>query len=291
MSILDGPKIPWTKLKLDSPGALWQARVECHYALQVIGAVGHSFLAPVPSDSHTAARWLPELRAFMTGPMAKGGGRVALCAGDLEVLILSNELQVLDRKMALGMTSEALFAWVGASLKTHFGVDPSKLKARAYDLPERKAGPFKVDSPSALEQLSRYYDNAHSMLSRLSRTVKDAGEVLIWPHHMDMAVFVSIQEPSEPGGEDGRSLGLGMTPGDGGHQDPYFYILPWPKPDPSALPELKSQGTWQSEGWVGALLSLSPEFAKLSDDEQLQVVSDFFKDATPKARSLVEAAT
>ena len=54
--------------------------------------------------------------------------------------------------------------------------------------------------------------------------------------------------------EEARSVGVGMTPGDGGYPEPYFYVTPWPYPNPEVLPRLAT-GSWHTEGWTGAVLT------------------------------------
>jgi len=42
---------------------------------------------------------------------------------------------------------------------------------------------------------------------------------------------------------------VGLSPGDGSFDQPYFYALPWPAPADRELPRLDGGGTWQREGW------------------------------------------
>lgn len=47
---------------------------------------------------------------------------------------------------------------------------------------------------------------------------------------------------------------MDLSRGDGGIDQPYAYVLPWPSPDPASLPTLPL-GRWHTGGWVGAVLT------------------------------------
>ena len=53
--------------------------------------------------------------------------------------------------------------------------------------------------------------------------------------------------------ETARGVGLGLSPGDGNYNQPYFYINPWPRLDVSDLPDIPPPGHWHTEGFVGAV--------------------------------------
>jgi hypothetical protein len=76
--------------------------------------------------------------------------------------------------------------------------------------------------------------------------------------------------------EEARSIGIGLSPGDGEYDEPYFYISPWPTPDiqKRILPDVPA-GKWHTEGWVGALL-LASDF--ISYREQTEIISKFVRE-------------
>ena len=49
----------------------------------------------------------------------------------------------------------------------------------------------------------------------------------IWPHHFDLGALLPIG--------DGRAIGLGLSPGDGAYDEPYFYTSPYPVPPSDQL--------------------------------------------------------
>jgi hypothetical protein len=85
--------------------------------------------------------------------------------------------------------------------------------------------------------------------------------VRCWAHHFDTAVLVAID-----GGADARLVGVGFSPGDDHHPQPYFYACPWPYPERHALPPLPAPVFWNTEGFVGAVL-LADDILGLADQE------------------------
>ena len=108
---------------------------------------------------------------------------------------------------------------------------------------------------AALPEVPIWFDLAHAVLGGLSE--KYAGlepspsPVRCWPHHFDIATLISLDAG---GGEETRSVGVGMTPGDGGYAQPYFYVTPWPYPGATSLPPLREPAFWHTEGWAGAVI-------------------------------------
>ena len=100
-----------------------------------------------------------------------------------------------------------------------------------------------------------------------------------------MATLITLREPTEAGGEDGQSVGAGLSPGDGGNPLPYWYVTPWPYPDAARLPTL-SAGRWNTDGWVGAQLDARDVFA-LPSDQQAAAVRAFLTEAVQASVDLI----
>jgi hypothetical protein len=81
----------------------------------------------------------------------------------------------------------------------------------------------------------------------------------------------------------GRTIGVGMSPGDAGYRQPYFYVLPSPAPAGS-LPALKGGGTWNRKGWTGAVLTASKLAAANTPEGQVETLADFLKHAVEACR-------
>jgi len=65
--------------------------------------------------------------------------------------------------------------------------------------------------------------------------VWSASDVLCWPHHFDIATLVTFASD--------RSSSVGLSPGDGSYDEPYYYVNVHPQPDPAQLTDrLKGEG-------------------------------------------------
>ena len=101
-----------------------------------------------------------------------------------------------------------------------------------------------------------------------------------WPHHFDIATLLAA------GGEGGeaRTIGFGMSPGDGSYGQPYFYVSPWPYPEPQRLRPLTQGGRWHTEGWLGAVLTGEDVVRSESAAAQAERVSWFADEAVTSLR-------
>ncbi|NJK28187.1 MAG: hypothetical protein HC925_06385 [Coleofasciculaceae cyanobacterium SM2_3_26] len=126
---------------------------------------------------------------------------------------------------------------------------------------------FDTAKPELREAIAAYYDRTYAYLAEISRTESGASPVQIWPHHFDMAVLISLPTPE---GEEARSIGVGLSPGDGTISEPYWYITPYPEPTSDRLTPLP-KGTWKMEGWVGALL-IATELGDIHDSQNQQAL-------------------
>jgi hypothetical protein len=105
-----------------------------------------------------------------------------------------------------------------------------------------------------------------------------ASEVRSWPHHFDIATLIV---PAE-----GKSIGVGLEPGDQYYDEPYFYVNMYPLPQASSLPDsLDGNGIWHTTEWIGAVLPASRIEPIAS--EQGQQVDRFLRSAVDTANRIV----
>jgi hypothetical protein len=53
--------------------------------------------------------------------------------------------------------------------------------------------------------------------------------------------------------ESARTVSIGLSPGDHYYNEPYFYVTPWPYPDPPKLPPLSDLGRWHLKDFTAAV--------------------------------------
>ena len=178
-----------------------------------------------------------------------------------------------------GRTDTDARAWLGKELSAR-GLDPKALdKPFPYELPAdpiAKGGAYRVtENAKGLATLAAWFGNANAALGRIreahNKGKLQASPVRCWPHHFDLATLILLD--GDP--EKGRSINVGLSPGDGTYDEPYFYITPWPFPDRSKLPMLPTIGHWHTEGFTAAV-ALASSILESTDPQK---ESEAFLDA------------
>jgi hypothetical protein len=261
----------WTRTGSIAPHVLSDARVQLHWAAQAVAGVGRTLNAPRADHSHTSFTWSDAHEALLQEPV--DGITCGLRLHDLTVIMIDTTLRELPLR---GRTLDEAFAF----LESHFG---KTLKRPDVDLPDHAvARGTRFDAEEEhLAELARYYGNAAHVLDEIARSNPKAGPVRCWPHHFDIATLITLSGRGEEAHEEAHTVGVGLSPGDGVSPEPYYYVTPWPYPDPSRLGEL-SAGRWNTVGWTGAVLPAS-SFAEAGQQEEL--VRTFLREAMTIASS------
>ena len=263
---------PWTFVEPPRGLQLTDARLQLHHAAQLATAFGISFLPAKEDDSHTNLEWVA--RRGVLASHDRDDVRVALRVADLAVVVGERALRL------SGQTVETAAAWVRERL-TESGLDGAGYTlSRHYELPEHPvAGGAPFDAtPEDLAELAHWFDNAAGRLEGLRKAQPGASDVRCWPHHFDIATLVTVAP--------GRTVGIGLEPGDVYYDEPYFYVNLHPRPDAGALPDtLEGGGMWHTHEWIGAVLPAS----RMSPDraDQPKQVDAFLDSAVRTCRALV----
>jgi hypothetical protein len=233
-----------------APAELTRARRALHWAAQVPAYAGAAFVEPAADDSHMALTWVsPEVTALASQPSSRAGRVVSLDVTTLAVTLLGPG-RVAEDHLDLGnrTLAEAL-AWVTAAFAPDAPRTPP-VPFPPYEMPEPPAGAAGAlgapDVAAALLELARWYHDADLLLQQVRATVAGASPVRCWPHHFDIATLVTVAP--------GKTIGVGLSPGDGSYAEPYLYLTPWPHRPDAPLPALEGGGHWHRDGWFGAVL-------------------------------------
>ncbi len=249
--------------QLDSvaPTTLIEARDMAHNAVQIAALAALANVEERPDYSHTALQRDPASGGFQTNTMQTTDGPVMIrvTLSPLSMWLVRGGETVAT--IELDDQPEAnCIAWLDEML-TERGLKAASGVKHPFKLPADVAAieHFSTDGlESALQVLSRWYDLAHHQLLRFADRHRDIepgpSPVWCWPHHFDMATYVSLEAGDA---EDARGIGTGMSPGDESYSEPYFYINPWPYLDAGNLPQLPPPGHWHTEGFVGAVATAS----------------------------------
>ena len=121
--------------------------------------------------------------------------------------------------------------------------------------------PLQIDV-SASRFVGDWFGFATSVLEQLraeAREEWEPGRVQLWPEHFDVAVEIGNESAEQ-------RAGLGGSPGDESHAEPYLYVTPW-----IARP---SGDLWQAQSFPGAEMSYAE---LLAAPDQREAALEFFR--------------
>ena len=250
----------WKTLRVVPPDRLHKARVQLHWAAQLLSAPGVSVLPAAEDYSHTNLGWDVELGVLSGRTVGPDSLRVGLVFEGLELLVLDGERERSAMRLA-GRTLQQSLSWLSRELLG----EGTRLVLPVHDMPPHPVGDGGVFSDAGAPErteLGAWFANAFDLIRQVVVDQASASPVRCWPHHFDVASLITL----DPGTavEDARSIGVGFSPGDGSYDQPYFYVTPWPYPETANLPPLSKGAQWHRSAWTGAvltaerLLSVSP---------------------------------
>ena len=245
------------ELRQTPPGNLVDARNMAHQAMQLVSKASLANLEPKPDYSHNNMGWDKRFSAFLTQPMHTSDGNlyVGLCVATLTLLIVRDDAA--SAQLHLGGVSDSdACSWLDRELG-QAGLKPVSAANAFYELPRDVTGIeayAAADLESELRTLGSWFAFADGLLAEFAQghtaITPGASPVRCWPHHFDIASYVSLEEGDV---EIARGIGVGLSPGDGSYAQPYIYVTPFPAPNLATLPEAPAPGHWHTEGFVGAI--------------------------------------
>jgi len=258
----------WSVLREPAPGTLVAAREVAHCAAQWATKAARANLAPVPDDSHSALVWDAGLGALVSAPLPKGA-RVGVQLATLELIVLHDgkpELLPLE-----GCTPRTVDDWLDLKLKAQ-GLKAASGVKLPYEI-----APRPLANEPGLAALARWFAAASEVLEevRARQARLWPGPVLCWPHHFDIALAVPLGGPE-------RSIGIGVSPGDGYYAQPYAYVSPYPAPKDPQLPALPPGGRWHTKDFFGAVATAEALLARRDPRAALLEVIEAAFDASKK---------
>lgn len=262
----------WRAIDRVSPEDLRDPVLQLHWAAQIVASAGQTFAEPRADDSHRAMTWSHTHSAFVgvdfAGPYPF---RVALRPRDLTVLLLDRTEQTLGALPLMGRPRSESYEWLSLAMATYLGGPPPYIERPGYDVP---AHPVQDDrafavSDDALATLEALYGGAAELLGEIGSHRPEASPVRCWPHHFDIATLITLAPGT--GDRPARTVGFGLAPMGGGYRSWYWYVTPWPHPDPGTLPEPVAPGSWHTEGWTGAVLPAGVVVTTPGDDRRALV--------------------
>jgi hypothetical protein len=236
-------------LRHHAPTELAAARTLAHRAVQWPARAARANLAPAPDDSHTSLAWDAEMAALLGQPLG-AGVRVGLRIGVHELVFATKKR--LDALSLAGKPDAEVGGWLDGKL-AEAGLKPASGAKLPYDLPPALFARAAEEAPH-FAALALWFAAAADVLEELRKKYRrhqpGPSPVRCWPRHFDIAFLVALEEGHA---ETARSIGVGVSPGDGYYAQPYLYVSPFPKPDTENLPALPPGGRWHTKDFFGAV--------------------------------------
>lgn len=294
MSPFDDALRAWQALPHRRPGELADARLQAHWAVQLIDMVGRARVPEQEDWGHLAMTWLDPLE-LLAGGFTQGGVRVALRIRDLCLAVLDADDRIEWSLCLDGKTLAEAKEWLQGVLAEEGEAAPAWEPFR-QDLPAHpvvRGEPFHLDEKAHFQELSLWYGNCARIFQVVAENTQGAGPLRCWPHHFDLATLITL-DADEPDPDKARSINVGLSPGDESCDEPYLYVTPWPAPPTSESEPLAGGGHWHTEGYTAAVLPahLLPD-ADAGDDpdhhaqEQAEQVFAFLRSAVAACRGLL----
>lgn len=287
MSPKDPSEQGWQKLtRVGGPG-LGRAREQCHWATQVLAAVGYAHLERADDDSQSNAGWVDGMQILAGRLVASEPPYfVSLAVADLTLALHEPGGDALVEVPLHGLELEEAFEAISMAIAERTQQPTVRLKLPSYEMPAFSSGnPVNFDffDADAFAEFARWMHDANLVLLDLSKASSSSTVPRVWPHHFDMGMLIS--PPAAGGGAPDQSIGVGLSPGDGSYPDPYWYVSPHPQPE-GALPPLSS-GHWHTAGWTGAVLSADEIWDAGSASDQESLVRSYLESTVAAARQLL----
>ena len=272
------PSRAWLPVDPRRAGELVDARLQLHHAAQLVAAFGISYLPAQADDSHTNMEWLAPLSALASQRVGTPATRVAVRFHPFGLLVLDSDNAVVGTTVLDGASLDGAAGWLRAQLAQR-GFDGARYTLkRHYEIPHHRVADGAAFDAAAdlLAELASWYSNADSILRQLVAVTPNASPVRCWPHHFDIATLLEVAP--------GRTISLGMEPGDDYWSEPYFYASMSPAPAVhSPRSELAGDGVWNTRDWIGAALPAS----RLNASAQRAQIADFISSAVRACTELL----
>jgi hypothetical protein len=280
----------WRRLGRVDPHSLVEPRLLLHHAAQLVAAVGRSLLPARSDDGQTALEWSEEVQALV-GEQAPGERpwRAALRPADLTLLALDVPPESAEAFLLAGRNLTDAFVWLRERVRERGG-DASRLSLDVpYDVPPHAVGRGAAFPPTPLPgfaELARCFADADRLFRSYVEGRPDASAVRCWPHDFDLGGLLTLA-PSQNGRS--ATVGFGLSPGDDGVAEPYFYVNLWPRPETlsPSLPPLPAGARWNLESWLGAMLPLSALVETREEGQQEARTREFLTLGVGASRALL----
>ncbi len=286
---MDGtPHSVWRTVGEYDPQRLVEARTQLHWAVQPVMAFADCALEHASDDSQANLGWSDDLEALV-GRQRPDGFSAGLRIRDMTLMVFDERQAIAESVSLEGQTIDSAVSWLEEVVAVRTGAPIIRpIRIRDYEMPAHpvaEGAAFVLDDPPAFAELARWFTNGNLVLTELTSSDEGWAEVRCWPHHFDLGTIISLESSGDA--SSGRSIGVGMSPGDTSYPEPYFYVNPYGLADPPTDgPALESGAHWHTDGWFGAALTATAIGANPGGSQESAVLA-FLRGAVDAARRLM----
>ncbi len=272
--------IDWVSLGSVLPKDVVEARLQAHFGAQVASGFGRTHVPKQDDDSHTALYWRGDQAGLQSSEST--GAKPLRSVLEFSPFRLSLVDHSGDRKAEWipgGRTLVEGDRWLSVAVAEAVAEPAAPIAALHYEMPDHElasGAAFRGDLDDGIGEIGKWLGNAYHLLLETAKAENSASEIVCWPHHFDIATLIDLGE--------GRSIGVGLSPGDASYAQPYLYVSPYPYPKLEDLAPLGDCGHWHTTGFTAAILEATEVVESSSALEQQAACRQFRQTAIAAAR-------
>ena len=261
----------WKKLSKDKSNQLADIRSQLHKSTQLVALAARGQLPESKEDKYASLIWNTEKKLLVSQFFGDQKNiQTAIDFSSFSLVVLVEEIIYQSFDLNNKTIDEALNWLKGVLQKLLIDTSSLSLKLPYKFLEDVLPGDqLHIENTDISSELTIWFDNTFNVLNSFKQNKSKTPDIWIWPHHFDIAMLWELPE--------GKSIGMGLSPGDKYIANPYYYISPYPYPNKKDLHEIKPiVGNWHTEDWTGLVLN-SSEVLKETAELEENIVFDFLK--------------
>jgi len=191
-------------------------------------------------------------------PMQTQSGIEAL---ELNINLIEHKLKIFYKnfrdEISLEQSTILNFTNIFVEKLNSYGIEIAKQDAKFY------ANKNLTYDKSESEKLWNLFRQVYFLFLKFrGTTLFEASNINLWPHHFDLALLLfsgKLVDGQEPSNWDysREQMNFGLSSGDSGIQQPYFYVTAYPFDEKILKMELPKYAEWHTQGWQGLAIKIN----------------------------------
>jgi len=191
-------------------------------------------------------------------PMQTQSGIEAL---ELNINLIEHKLKIFYKnfrdEISLEQSTILDFTNIFVEKLNSYGIEIAKQDAKFY------ANKNLTYDKSESEKLWNLFRQVYFLFLKFrGTTLFEASNINLWPHHFDLALLLfsgKLVDGQEPSNWDysREQMNFGLSSGDSGIQQPYFYVTAYPFDEKILKMELPKYAKWHTQDWQGLVIKIN----------------------------------